>query len=138
MYASIIKTENGIFSYNNGLCHGGRRPTLWLVRKDGQIDTFKGESIPKVVSVVSRAYHQNGKWSNTDYQLQVGSAVPVHLLGPLHGKVWDQEATLDAAWSAFVALVPHADRDSFEQAMLDDFPKACERMGRQAALPPLE
>lgn len=55
---------------------GPRSRGAWLIlRKDGELREFKGETIQSWVVVVSSRYTKNGKWSHTTYQLALGAGV---------------------------------------------------------------
>lgn len=71
--------------YNDGLCPGGRRPRLYLA-KGGDVRKFIGEHIPEFCAVATAKYQKNGKWSNTDYTLDLAPGVRMlKFLSPLHG-----------------------------------------------------
>lgn len=71
--------------YNDGLCDGGRRPRLYLV-KGGEVRKFGKENIPGFCAVITAQYQKNGKWSNTDYTLDLAHGVrALEFLSPLHG-----------------------------------------------------
>lgn len=74
-----------MLSYNDGLCSGGRRPRLYLVK--GQVaHKFQGSPIVGVCAIAGESFEKNGKWSNTTYQIELADGVrPVHMLSPLHG-----------------------------------------------------
>jgi len=55
---------------------GPRSRGAWLIlRKDGELREFKGETIPGWAVVVSSRFTKNGKWSHTTYQLALGAGV---------------------------------------------------------------
>jgi hypothetical protein len=138
MNGSKVEVVSGAFEYNDGLYPGGRKPTLFLVAKDGSVHVFNGRAIPAVANVEGERFTKNGKWSNTTYRLRVASAVPVHLLAPLHGKVWDAEGTWGAGWAAWLSLVPHTDRKSWEAAVRATYPGTAARWDAAAVAPALE
>lgn len=71
--------------YNDGLRSGGRRPRLYLA-KGSEVRKFGGENIPDYCAVVTAQYQKNGKWSNTDYTLDLAPGVrALEFLSPLHG-----------------------------------------------------
>jgi hypothetical protein len=73
------------YSYNDGRCSGGRRPRLYLV-KGREFVKFECKAIPNFCSIASQKYTKNGKWSNTDYVLELVPGVrPLQFLSPLHG-----------------------------------------------------
>jgi len=51
-----------------------RRPWLLLI-KAGKITSFSGESIPGLVAVVGSNYVKCGRWSYTDYRLEIADDV---------------------------------------------------------------
>jgi len=76
--------------YNDGLQPGGRRPRLYLVKGDLAMK-FRGSSIPGICQVINTQYKQNGKWSNTTYDLDLMPGVrSIYFLAPLHG-TWGEE-----------------------------------------------
>lgn len=78
--------------YNDGLRHGSRRPRLYLTKKSEAVK-FEGESIEGYCVITASKYQQNGKWSNTTYQLELAPGVKAfELLSPLHG-TWGDNFT---------------------------------------------
>lgn len=76
--------------YNDGLCNGGRRPRLYLV-KGYEYHKFEGNNIDGICAIASTDYRKNGKWSNTDYDITLAPGVKdIRFLSPLHG-VWGSE-----------------------------------------------
>jgi len=89
--------------YNDGLCSGGRRPRLYLLR--GDVATkFEGRNIFGLVCIQTEKFEKNGKWSATDYSLLLGKGVTALLmLSPLHG-TWGDDLPTWAACAQKVGL----------------------------------
>jgi hypothetical protein len=126
-------------TFNDGLCPGGRRPKLWLV-KGGGIFTFHGETIPGVVVVTNSSYHRNGKWSSTTYVLAYGdNTVAFDLLAPLHGRTWPQASLAEALAyvnSQVEIAVPGATPVTevvFRESIKEDYPDTLRRWDESAA-----
>lgn len=138
MNGSIIRPVNGKFAYEDGLKPGGRLPLLWLVTQRGRVLRFTGSGIDKVLRVVSSTYTEQGKWSHTDYVLEVGTAIPVLLLAPFHGTTWS-ENSWDAGHLALEALTKvKVDRLEFEERVRADYPTVAARWDNAPAESPLE
>jgi hypothetical protein len=83
MTATEVPTN--VHKYNDGLCCGGRRPRLYLA-KGGEVRKFVGKNIPDFCAVATVVYQKSGKWSNTDYTLNLAPGVrAMEFLSPLHG-----------------------------------------------------
>lgn len=57
------------------------RSSWLLLRKEGRLHRFVGQTIPGVVAVVATQYTKQGKWSGTTYTLQLADgvvAIPGH------------------------------------------------------------
>jgi len=81
-----------MYTYNDGLESGSRRPRLYLT-KAGKAVKFLGENIEGYCVIASSQYKKNGKWSNTTYQLELAPGVkPLSFLSPLHG-TWGDNFT---------------------------------------------
>jgi hypothetical protein len=121
-------SANTNISYNNGLCHGGRTPKLWVVHR-GEVHLFGGESIHGVVAITSSTYQKNGKWSNTTYQLRLAEgAVGCRMIAPLHGQVWPENERL-AAYERFMGeFKVSLSFEAFDAALLRDYPISRARM----------
>ena len=92
-----------MLTYNDGLCSGGRRPRLYLLRGD-TATKFTGVTIPGLVCVQTEKFQKNGKWSATDYDLLLGQGVtPLKMLSPLHG-TWGESYPTWAACAQAVGL----------------------------------
>lgn len=79
--------------YNDGRCSGGRNPRLYLA-KGSEVRKFIGENIPEFCAVATSSYTKNGKWSCTDYTLNLAPGVrPLRFLSPLHGTWGDNFAS---------------------------------------------
>lgn len=77
--------EKEYYGYNDGLHNAGRTPRLYLA-KGGEVRKFTGENLPGWYAVVTAKYTKNGKWSNTQYQLDLAPGVrPLYFLSPMHG-----------------------------------------------------
>ncbi len=79
--------EKEYYGYNDGLHNAGRMPRLYLA-KGGEIRKFTGEEnvVAGWYAVVTAKYTKNGKWSNTQYQLNLAPGVrPLHFISPMHG-----------------------------------------------------
>jgi len=61
-----------------------RNPLLFFIKED-DIVLFEGKSIERVCRVLSGRYTRNGKWSGTDFEIEVGSWIPVILCTPFEG-----------------------------------------------------
>lgn len=62
-------------------------PFLWFVNGE-EMMKFRGQSIPGVCRVVRSEYHKNGKWSYTDYVLDVAPGIEAWLgKGGLFGRL---------------------------------------------------
>lgn len=86
------------YGYNDGLRAAGRHPRLYLA-KSGEVKKFAGENIPGYCAVVTAQYTKNGKWSNTQYVLDLAAGVrPLHFLSPMHG-TWGDDL---ASWGEVV------------------------------------
>jgi hypothetical protein len=139
--ASRIEVKDGRFEYTSKLHPGNRRPVLWLYRPKTQtVHVFGGTSSPGVWDVVGEPRDtRNGKWSATIYTIQVGSAVPVCFLAPLHGTVWGSCATWEEGREAVEKLVGGPiDPGSFKAAALQNFRPAAERWDAASQAPTLE
>jgi len=75
-----------IYDYNDGLHAAGRHPRLYLA-KGGEVRKFAGENqVPGWYAVVTAQYTKSGKWSNTQYKLDLAPGVrPLNFLSPMHG-----------------------------------------------------
>jgi hypothetical protein len=58
----------------NGIGHRGRSKHLILVKNNEMIQ-FKGESIPSVAVVLVSKYTRNGKWSHSEYTIELAPGV---------------------------------------------------------------
>lgn len=61
--------------WNDGIGPRARRAWLLVVGPGDRVRAFAGESIPGVVAVVATAYHKDGKWSSTTYQIEAAPGV---------------------------------------------------------------
>ena len=114
--------------YNDGLHNGSRRPTLWLV-VSGEIVKFEGNHIPGTVAIAQEKWSKNGKWSNTEYVLELGQNVtPCYLLAPLHGQVWPENNRFLAYTRFCEDFGVAVSFEKFDTALLRDFPRSRERM----------
>jgi len=81
------------YSYNDGLCPGGRKPRLYLA-KAGEVRKFTGENISGFCAIATSSYNKNGKWSCTEYTINLATGVrPLYFLSPLHGTWGDDLAS---------------------------------------------
>jgi hypothetical protein len=126
--------EETTMKYNDGLCSGGRIPQLWLVDAAGGVHRFGGKHVDGVCAVLGADYAKNGKWSNTDYTLELAPGCgAVELLAPLHGQTWPQVDVGDAhAWFEKKAGRP-VSLASFADAVRAHYPKTWERWEAAAA-----
>ncbi len=83
-----------MYQYNNGLQQpAGRRPRLYLA-KGGEVKKFEGSNLSGFCAVATTRYQQNGKWSNTTYQLELVPGVrPLYFISPMHGTWGDTIAS---------------------------------------------
>lgn len=110
-------------SYNDGLCHGGVRPRLWLVRGNEAVK-FAGEPVKGFANVSSSKYVKNGKWSHTIFQLSLTPGVrPIHLLSPMHG-IWGDKLP---SWSACAAEL-QTGLDLAKTIVRREYPRTAERL----------
>ena len=63
-----------MFEYNDGLQNAGRTPRLFLAM-GGKAVKFEGRNIPGYCAVAKSHYTKNGKWSCTDYSLDLAVGV---------------------------------------------------------------
>lgn len=85
-----------IYTYDDGLCPGGRQPRLYLAN-GGNLSKFSGQNIPGICVITAQKYTKNGKWSSTEWTLDLAPGIrPIHLLSPLH-RTWGDHFT---SWGA--------------------------------------
>ena len=117
-----------IHEYNDGLFPGGRRPRLYL-SKAGEVRKFAGKNIPDYCAVVTARYVKNGKWSNTDYTLDLAPGVrAMEFLSPLHG-TWGDDLS---SWGV-VAERLCLPVDVAQDITRAEYPKTAERLDRLEA-----
>lgn len=113
------------YKYNDGLCPGGRRPRLYLAR-GGEAKKFAGQNVPGYCAVTTAQYHQNGKWSSTDYVLDLAPGVrPLKFLSPLHGTWGDGLSSWGEVAEALGLPVGAA-----QELVRAEYPKTGERLDR--------
>jgi len=114
-----------MYSYNDGLRPGGRRPRLYLA-KGGEVKKFLGENIPGYCAIVTAQYEKNGKWSNTTYQLDLAPGVrPLYFLSPMHG-TWGDDL---GSWGE-VAETLGLPVDVAQAIIRAEYPKTAERLDK--------
>lgn len=113
------------YKYNNGLCPGGRRPRLYLV-KGNAILKFKGSSIPGFCAIATAKYEKNGKWCSTTYQLELAPGVrALYFLSPMHGTWGDTKSS----WGE-IAQELGLSIESAKALISEEYPKTAERLNK--------
>lgn len=82
------------YKFNDGLCHAGRTPRLYLCNpSNDDYIKFIGSSMEGFCQVKSQKFQKNGKWSNTTYVIALYPFIkPVYMLSPMHG-TWGEGFT---------------------------------------------
>ena len=140
IHATILPATGGAISFNDGLCHGGRTPRLWIVDRTGTIHRFDGKN-GQCWAVLTETREQNGKWSNSTFRIALAEgAQAVQLLAPLHGKVWENVSHSAEALAEFQSLIGRGcDAATFTSAIAADFPGVAKRWEEtEAALTALD
>ncbi len=48
-----------MYEYNDGLCHAGRRPRLYLA-KGGEVVKFTGQNVPSFAAIAAEKFEKKG------------------------------------------------------------------------------
>lgn len=116
------------YAYNDGLCSGGRRPRLWLVKGQRAVK-FTGSPVDGMVAIAGENFQKNGKWSNTTYRLLLAPGVrPLHFLSPLHG-VWGESYPTWGELASDLGLP----LDVAQAIVREEYPKTAQRLDEMDA-----
>jgi hypothetical protein len=114
-----------IYNYNDGLHSAGRHPRLYLA-KGGEVVKFAGANIPGFCAIATSRYQKNGKWSNTQYSLDLVPGVrPLSFLSPMHG-TWGDDL---GSWGE-VAETLGLPVDVAQAIVRAEYPKTGERLDK--------
>ncbi len=116
------------YAYNDGLKPAGRRPRLYLA-KGGEVKKFAGENIPGFCAVATAKYQKNGKWSCTDYSLDLAAGVrTLHFLSPMHG-TWGDDL---GSWGEVIERLG-IPIDVAQKIVRNEYPRTAERLDKLEA-----
>lgn len=86
-------TQLNTIKYCDGLETANRVPRLFFVKEGHPVQKFEGKDIPGICVITASRYSQNGKWSNTKYEISYGQETRAFpMLSPMHG-VWGESFT---------------------------------------------
>jgi hypothetical protein len=90
------------------------KPIILVVLKDGTIQRWKGENIPGNAIIIHERYEKNGKWSNTEWQIQAHDKVVfIRLSRDWETGFWFPGLTLQEVKHFIKSQAPHANWESF-------------------------